>query len=211
MSIPKPIFTPEPVFDWVTRFNFSRFKLKNPGLVFRIFPILLLTFSIHFAHAQNRGMANDTIRLNAYCTRALENAETNRDKSIYFGMRALEIARKLNQKFYEASILCDLGFAQLSNGDYINALNNLLLASKLVEDKDIGKKILPTPYIKMFTKENQPEENRLMLVVYIKNNLALLYGKTRNPQKQLEVLQDVRKIVESATNDQRQLFTINVN
>lgn len=173
--------------------------------------VILIMIAMHSAIAQTGKMANDTVRLNAYCNKAIDYSESNRDRSIIYGMRALEIARKLNQKFYEASILSDLGYAQLSNGDYSNAMNSLVLASKLVEDKDIGKQILPTQFIKMFTKENQPEENRMMLVVYIKNNLALLYGKTRNPQKQLEVLQELRQIVETGTKDQRQLFTLYIN
>jgi len=184
--------------------------LLRPGLI----TCLACCFSwllVSVAHGQSGKMANDTVRLSAYCMRALDYAETNRDKSIYYGIKALEIARKLDQKFYEASILCDLGYAQLSNGDYSNAMNSLVEASRLVEDKDIGNDILSTPYIRMFTKENQPAENRTMLLVYIKNSLALLYGRTRNQKKQLETLLEVRKILETGTKDKRQLFTIYTN
>ena len=72
---------------------------------------------------------NDTIRLNDFCQLALKYSEVNRDSSIYYADIAFSIAEKLNQKFYQASILSDLGYTLLSSGDYANALTKLLIAN----------------------------------------------------------------------------------
>ena len=188
-----------------------RFKMKIRAIHTVVCAIMVNLAAMTLVAAQTGKMANDTVRLNAYCNRALDYVESNRDKSIYYGVRALEIARKLDQKFYEASILCDLGYSQLSNGDYSQALNNLLLANKLVEDKDIGQNVVITPYFKLFFKEGKPEENRIRLYVYIKSNLGLLYGKTRNPHKQIEVLNEALRIVKTGTGDPKQLYSLTTN
>jgi hypothetical protein len=72
---------------------------------------------------------NDTTRLNNFCQLALKYSEVNRDSAVYYADIAFSIAEKLHQKFYQASILSDLGFTLLSSGDYGNALTKLLVAN----------------------------------------------------------------------------------
>ncbi len=158
-------------------------------------------------NSHNFTSTNDTILLNSYCFLQLDYSETNRDSSIYYGYKALELSKKFNQKFYVACTLSDLGFALLSNGDYSNALNALLEASKLAENKDIAKNVMPTPYISDYTK-GSPETNRIVLLGYIKNTLALLYGSTRNAQRQLQELFEAKQIVENGTDDKYLLYSI---
>ena len=153
---------------------------------------------------------NDTLLLNRYCTLQLDYSEANRDSSIFYGYKALALSKKLNQKFYEACTLSDLGFSLLSNGDYSNALNVLLEASKMAEEKSIAKNVMPTPYINTYIRGN-PESDRVVLLGYIKNSLALLYGSTRNIQKQLQELLEARQIVEHGTENKHLLYSITYN
>ena len=122
----------------------------------------------------------------------------------------MALSKKLNQKFYEACTLSDLGFSLLSNGDYPNALNVLLEASKMAEDKNIAKNVMPTPYINTYIKGN-PEADRILLLGYIKNSLALLYGSTRNLQKQLQELLEARQLVEYGTTNKHLLYSLTYN
>ena len=128
---------------------------------------------------------NDTIRLNNFCELALKYSEVNRDSAIYFADIAFSIAEKLNQKFYQASILSDLGYTLLSNGDYGNALTKLLVANKIIEDKNIAKDVIITPFFKKYFTSDDPKINRIILLGYIKNSLAMLYGRTNNFDKKL--------------------------
>jgi two-component system NtrC family sensor kinase len=153
---------------------------------------------------------NDTLLLNSYCRLQLDYSEANRDSSIYYGYKALALSKKLKQKFYEACTLSDLGFSLLSNGDYSNALNVLLEASKMAEDKGIAKNVMPTPYISTYVK-GKPESDRILLLGYIKNSLALLYGSTRNLQKQLQELLEARQIVEHGTENKHLLYSLTYN
>ncbi len=139
-------------------------------------------------------LQNDTIHLNTYCQLALKNSETNRDSAIYFSNIALGIAEKLNQKFYQASILSDLGYILLSSGDYSTALTKLLIANKLIEDVNIAKNVIVTPFFSQYFTSNDPKINRIILMGYIKNSLAMLYGRTDNFDRQLSVLKEAKII-----------------
>jgi two-component system, NtrC family, sensor kinase len=154
--------------------------------------------------------SNDTMLLNNYCTLQLDYSEANRDSSIFYGYKALALSQKMRQPFYEACTLSDLGFSLLSNGEYSEALNVLLEASKMAKNKDVAKNVMPTPYINDYAKGN-PESDRLLLLGYIKNSLALLYGSTRNMQKQLQELLEARQIVESGTTNKHLLYTLTYN
>ncbi len=154
---------------------------------------------------------NDTIRLNNFCQLALKYSEVNRDSSIYYADIAFSIAEKLQQKFYQASILSDLGYTLLSNGDYANALTKLLIANKLIEDKNIAKGVIITPFFNKYFTSNDPKINRIILLGYIKNSLAMLYGHTGNFDKQLSVLKEAKNTIETETTDFNLRWTINNN
>ena len=154
---------------------------------------------------------NDTIRLNNFCQLALKYSEINRDSAIYYADNAFSIAEKLNQKFYQASILSDLGYTLLSSGDYGNALTKLLFANKLMEDKNIAKDVIITPFFNKYFTSHDPKINRIILLGYIKNSLAMLYGRTENFDKQLSELKEAKKIIESETTDLNLRYTINNN
>ena len=168
-----------------------------------LFTLLNYTFA---AFAQN-----DTIRLNNFCQLALKYSEVNRDSAIYYADIAYSIAEKLDQKFYQASILSDLGYTLLSNGDYGTALTKLLIANKLIENKNIAKDVVITPFFNKYFTSNDPTINRIILLGYIKNSLAMLYGRTNNFDKQLSELKEAKNIIETETTDFNLSYTINNN
>ncbi|MDB5278359.1 MAG: hypothetical protein JWR61_3314 [Ferruginibacter sp.] len=176
----------------------------------RIKSYLLILF-ILFSYPVDLLGQNDTIRLNNFCELALKYAEVNRDSSIYYADIAFSTAEKLNQKFYQASILSDLGFTLLSNGDYGTALTKLLVANKLIEDKNIAKDVIITPFFSKYFTSSDPTINRIILLGYIKNSLAMLYGRTENFDKQLSELKEAKTIIETETNDLNLRWTINNN
>ena len=169
--------------------------------------ILFFLFNYPFASFAQ----NDTIRLNNFCQLALKYSEVNRDSAIYYADIAYSIAEKLHQKFYQASILSDLGYTLLSNGDYGNALTKLLVANKLIEDKNIAKGVIITPFFNKYFTSNDPNINRIILLGYIKNSLAMLYGRTNNFDKQLSVLKEAKNTIETETTDFNLRWTINNN
>lgn len=168
-----------------------------------LFTLLNYTFA---AFAQN-----DTIRLNNFCQLALKYSEVNRDSAIYYADIAYSIAEKLDQKFYQASILSDLGYTLLSNGDYGTALTKLLIANKLIEDKNIAKAVVITPFFNKYFTSKDPTINRIILLGYIKNSLAMLYGRTNNFDKQLSELIEAKNTIETETTDFNLSYTINNN
>ncbi len=171
--------------------------------------LVIIFFLLNYSVAS--AAENDTIRLNNFCQLALKYSEVNRDSAIYYADIAFSIAEKLNQKFYQASILSDLGYTLLSNGDYGNALTKLLLANKLIEDKNIARDVINTPFFNKYFTSNDPTINRIILLGYIKNSLAMLYGRTENFDKQLSELSEAKKIIETETTDPNLSYTINNN
>lgn len=105
---------------------------------------------------------------------AVDYGSNNRDSAIICSKIAIGLAEKLNQKFYKATALCDLGYNYILNVDYSNALANLLIAKKMAEDVNIGKNIVKTTYLEYYFTPGDPEKNRNHLLIYIKNNIAIV-------------------------------------
>ncbi len=85
--------------------------------------------------------------LKSICPVSADFVEANRDSAFYYGYKALAIAKKLNQKYYQGFILSDLAYNFLNSGDYSNSLKYLIEATRLSDDKDLEKNILKTSYI----------------------------------------------------------------
>ncbi|MEP6948437.1 MAG: ATP-binding protein [Ginsengibacter sp.] len=153
---------------------------------------------------------NDTARLNQYARLLADFVETNRDTAFYYGYKALAMAKKLNQRYYQGFILCDLAYDFLNSGDYSNSLKYLIEATKLSEDKDIGKNILETSYIEPRLQEGA-ESNRKELQAWIKNSLGILYGLTGSEDKKLNELLEAKHLIENETTDMFLLSGITSN
>lgn len=172
--------------------------------------VLFLMFSKVYSFSQTPS-TNDALLLDDYCQLAVDYSEINRDSSVYFANKALRIAERLGQTFYVASIRCDLGYTQLINGDYSESLENLLIANQLSSDKNIMRNVIKGDYYNQYFTSDEDKINHIILIGYIKNNLAILYGKTDNYEKQLDELHRARKIIESETDDFNLNYSINTN
>jgi len=150
---------------------------------------------------------NDSIRM--YMSRRLGTYyfEINTDSSLYFLENELSIAKKLNLKLWEADAWCQIGYVSSLMSNYSKALSSLLTALKISEDEASEKNIWRISY---FTKENNPQTARLIVVASTIHNLGHLYGWTRNTEKQLAKYLEALNIIEK-TKDLPLLTLVHMN
>jgi signal transduction histidine kinase len=145
--------------------------------------------------------ANDNQLLNIYGKLGLIYSEANSDSAIFYGEKAVALSRKLKQPFYEAMLLTLTGYDHIAKGDYSIALSMLLNASKLSDEDNITKNILPSDYIRKFISD-YPDEVRLRILKgYVLNNLGVLYSQTGNKKLSKQVLLDAKALVERDRKD----------
>ena len=142
--------------------------------------------------------ANDTQRLDIYSQLAYNYSETKRDSSIKYCDKTISLARRLNQPYYEAYFLFTRAYGN-SRNNYPDSWNDLYLATKLTQDKDIGENILKTTFSQKSFPNRDPETNRLILLSYIKNNWGVLYSLTRNIPKSFSEYFEAKNIAEAST------------
>ncbi len=187
----------------------------------RMLTCLKLRFSCMFfftfllSYAQNgknihATYINDTLLLNKYAELETSFIEINIDSSIYYGYKALEISKKLNQPYYQGFFLCDLAYNQMNKGDYSSAFKYLMEATRISEDQNLSLNIIQTPFIQTYIQKDAAS-NRKELIGWIKNSLGILYGITGSPEKKLNELIGAKKLVEPYINDMFLLAGITSN
>ncbi|MFZ1800883.1 MAG: ATP-binding protein, partial [Chitinophagaceae bacterium] len=144
--------------------------------------------------------SNDSLLLGEYAQLQTDNLESYRDSAFYFGEKALALSKKLDQKYYEGFILCDMGYNYNNSGDYGNALKCFIDATKLANDKTLSDHIIATPFIKSYIQKDTAT-NRRELLGWIKNSLGILYGLTGNYDKKLSELLEAKNLVENHVTD----------
>lgn len=175
-------------------------------ILIRLYVICTLCLLSFFSSAQKIETANqiysanDTTLLGAYAQKILDFTEVNKDSALYYGAKAITLAKKLKQQFYEGMILTNIAYNFIISGDYTNGLKCLIEATKLSEAKDVGTNIIKTAFIENYLQKNA-EANRIELQGYIKNCLGILYGFTESPEKQLQELLATKHLIENVTND----------
>ena len=126
---------------------------------------------------------NDSTRMYLGKRLGLYYFEVNTDSSLYFLENELVLAKKLKLKLWEADALCEIGYVSSLMSNYTKALSSLLAALKIAEEKSSENDIWLTDY---FTKDNNPQSARLIVLASTMHNLGHLYGWTRNTEKQLD-------------------------
>ena len=154
-----------------------------------------------------RDELNDSTKM--YISRRLGSFyfEINTDSSLYFLEKELSIAKKLNLKLWEADAWCQIGYVSSLMSNYSKALSSLLTALKISEDEASEKNIWRISY---FTKENNPQTARLIVVASTLHNLGHLYGWTSNTEKQLAKYFEALNITEK-NNDLALLTLVHMN
>ncbi len=169
-------------------------------------------FSLLFSQTEHRNLIenNDTLSLNYYCQKQIDNIEFNNDSSLYYGSKALVIAQRLNQKFYQGFINCDLAYVYIALGDYTSALKYLIEATRLSEDATLSDNIISSAYIKQYLQKSS-DSNRRELVGWIKNSLGILYGLTENQTRKLNELLSALQVIEGKVDNTFLFAGINAN
>ena len=176
-----------------------------------IFCLLFNSCFSQKSNEENAGQsANDTTLLGVYAQRILDFTEVNKDSAFYYGEKAIALAKKLDQKFYEGIVSTNVAYNYIVNGEYTNGLKYLIEATKISELEGVGKDIVKTPFIENYLQKD-PETNRIELKGYIKNSLGVLYGFTESPEKKLQELLEGKHIIEGVTNDMFLLAGITEN
>ena len=175
-----------------------------------IFCLLFISSFSQKSELTNNRDSSDTAQLSKYSLLLLNFTETNKDSAFYYGNKAIVLAKKLNQKYYEGIISTNMAYNFLTSGDYTNALKFLIEATKLSENKDLSKNIAITPFIEDYLQVDA-EKNRKELLGYIKNSLGILYHYTGSEDQRLKELLEAKHLVENVTNDMFLLAGITEN
>lgn len=141
-----------------------------------------LFISFSFSQQNKSVTTSDAALLSEYSLAVLNFTEVNKDSALYYGDKAIAMARKLNQKYYEGIVSTNIAYNYINSGDYTNGLKYLIEATKLSEDKNLSANIAKTAFIEPYLQKDA-ETNRKELLGYIKNCLGILYGFTESPEK----------------------------
>lgn len=130
----------------------------------------------------------------AYRDLGLFYNESYTDSAFYFHSNQIQLAKKLNQKLWEADGHDISGYILASKGDYALSLQHLLEAQTIAKDVKIENNIWR---LSKFSGEQNSRIARLTVLGNSYNDLSVLYNKTDNREKQLACLMEAKKIGES--------------
>ena len=134
---------------------------------------------------------NDTLRMAANRELSLFYLDINSDSAIYYIEKDLPLARKLGLKLWEADALDLLGIISSNQGNYVKAIKSINEAFHIVENKECEKNIWN---ISKFTNSGVPEYARLSMLGAIHSDVAGMYRRTGNFDKELNTIEECIKI-----------------
>lgn len=138
--------------------------------------------------------ANDTVKMAVCRDLGLYYNESKTDSALYFHTIQTQLAKKLNQKLWEADAHDISGYVLASKGEYTSSLQHLLEAQKIAKDRKTENNIWR---ISKFSGEKDPGIARLTVLGNSYNDLSVLYNKSENTEKELASLAEAKKIGES--------------
>jgi two-component system, NtrC family, sensor kinase len=167
-------------------------------LFLKIFLLLLLPA---FAKAQKNkklldslhqaltNAASDTSRMEIYKNLGWYYQHINRDSTIFYAGRSMQLARQLNQKLDEAEVLTQWGNAYQFSMNYPKSLESLAQALRITQDPESEKNTrhLPNGYA-------TPQAYRLHLLGYNHHFMGVLYAATGNINKEISSYQEAIKL-----------------
>lgn len=129
--------------------------------------------------------SNDTLRMKMARSLAVYYQEINRDTSLFYVYWQMDLAKKLNQKLWETDAYDAAGWllAQLKN--YSLAIEYLLTAARMAEDKNTEKNIWQ---LSLFSKDQNPEYARITALGFIYNDLSQLYRQAGDITNEMALL-----------------------
>ncbi len=146
-----------------------------------------------------KNTTNDSVRMNLYDKLGWYYAEINRDSALSYFELALPVARKLNQKLYEADALNGTGYILSQSGNYPKALESLLDAQKIAGTPSSEKNAWDLTHNTWNTSGSpHPKDARLDLLGWIHNDLGILYGITGNTSNEISNIFEANRLASSA-------------
>jgi two-component system, NtrC family, sensor kinase len=131
---------------------------------------------------------NDTSKIVLNSKLSYYYDELDPDSAAYFAEEHRLLAQKLNLKLHEAIALTQLGYASLNQSRYNSALQFLISAKAIGEEKISQKDILPPHYLVQLYPEklHSPEKIRMVLLASVHHNLGHLYTTLEKYPKALD-------------------------
>jgi signal transduction histidine kinase len=141
-------------------------------------------------HLELANAPNDTIRMDVYNSIGLLYAETNRDSSIWYRKKSLELAQKLQLKINEADILVGQGYILLTLDNYPEALRALNKAVNILENNPNAA----NPFT--FTNGQSDVGSGESTLAVARFVLGLLYRQTGNVSSLIDIFNSTIQIAE---------------
>ncbi|MCB0775209.1 MAG: GHKL domain-containing protein [Chitinophagaceae bacterium] len=127
--------------------------------------------------------SNDTVKMAVCRDLGLYHIESDLDSSTYFHLLELKIAKELSLDLWIADANELMGYVETKRGNYPAALNYILEAARLGENKKTEKNIWR---VTKFSEDGDPEKARLTSLANVYNDWGLLYRSIGNAGKQVE-------------------------
>ena len=134
---------------------------------------------------------NDSVRMKLARSLGLYYQEKDRDTSLFYTLKQLQLAKKLKQRFWEADAYDASGWLLSQLKNYPLSLTHLLNARKIAEDKSTEENIWNLSW---FSPKGDARYARLTSLGFIHNDLSQLYNQMGDRQRELAQLYEGLKI-----------------
>ncbi|SDC87668.1 Tetratricopeptide repeat-containing protein [Algoriphagus faecimaris] len=134
---------------------------------------------------------DDSMKLYINRQLGLYYQERNRFIAFDYFNAQLELARKLNQKVWEAEALSRLGYVSSSSQNYPGALNYLLAARKIASDPDASLNLCK---ISLLTDDGDANSARMTVLLEIINHLGILNNFVGNYEKAIDYYEEASEL-----------------
>ena len=156
-----------------------KFLIKILALLFLPFfttaqPLQSRLDSLHIALKVAK---NDTVRMNALSMLASYYDDVNLDSSLHYFEKAIMVAKQLQLRFHEVTMIARKSWPLMKQGDYPGTLKALNIAMDFV-DNPANKK-----YLYNILAGEKPKSIRLLWQCYIHEALSALYSYVGNYEK----------------------------
>ena len=126
--------------------------------------------------------------------------ELNRDSAFYYGDQSVLISRKHNKKLNEAYSLSRKAYQEVNLGNYAEALNSLLTAFSICENKDNEK------YYWSIDPLKAESQKRLYALSCTHHIFGILMRETKNMEQQLIHFREAKRIAVEINTPARSLL-----
>ena len=150
---------------------------------------------------------NDSVKMHINRQLGLYYQEIHRFTALEYFETQLELAKRLNQKVWEADALSGIGYVSSLIQNYPGSLNSLLAARDIASDPQAGKDLWN---VYQFSEDSDANRARLTVLAGVINHLGVLNYFVGNYEKALEYYEEVA-VVNEVLNDKVMTSFIHLN